>query len=197
MTVELNDILKVTVEGLGLSGQDVQNSYHIENRANAIADADAIDDLVEVLEALYQLLTAVLSVGLIIRDIRALNVTQTLDLGLGLFVDDTPGANAQTVMPPQNAMGISLATARLGVRGRKSFGLLGDDQADDEGVVLAASILDMADVGDYMTDIVVATNSSWSFGVLASADDAWLRFNSYTIPTTIVTQRRRRRGVGS
>lgn len=197
MAVVPSDVLRVTVEGIGASGQDLQNVFHLRNEGGTVSDAFAIDDMVEVLEALYTLLAAVLSTLLVIRDIRALNVTQSTDVGLGLFVDDTPGTNVTDVMPPQNSMGITLSTVRLGVRGRKFFGLVADDQANNEGVVSAAALLDMADVGDHMTALQVATNTSWAYGVNASFDGVWLPFVGYVIPLTVVTQRRRRRGVGS
>lgn len=197
MTVGFEDVVKVTVEGLGASGQDVQNVFHLQNTGSAITDADTIDDMVEVLESLYTLLAAVLSIVLIIRDIRVLNVTDAVDVGLGLFVDDTPGTNVLDVMPPQCSMGITLSTDRLKVRGRKFFGPTCDDQANNEGVVSAAALLDLADVGDHMTVEQVAVNSTWRYGVLASFDAVWLPFTGYVIPTTVVTQRRRRRGVGS
>lgn len=196
MLVNLNDIVRVTVHGLGLDGQAIQNSYTMRNVGGNVVAASALEDFVDILEDLYALLSAFLSIGLVIQKITAINLTQQLDVGTGVFVDSTPGTNSSTVFPPQCAMGLNLSTDRLRVRGRKFFGLVTEDAADNAGVLTAAAILDLADVGNWMTANRVGINSTWQFGVKATSDGVFLPFTSYSVPVTVVTQRRRRRGVG-
>ena len=197
MTVLLNDVVRATVEGEGASGQDLQNVYHIRNVNVAVTDAVAITDLITLLEALYTLLSAVLSTALVIRGVKFINFTQQADIGTGLFVDDTPGTNVGAILPPQIAAGLTLTTSRLSVRGRKYFGLLCEPEVDGLGVLTPSALLDLVDVGDVMTANQVEAGTTWQFGVHASFDAAWLPFLSFSTTTTAVTQRRRRRGVGS
>lgn len=197
MTVDVNDVVLAVVEGEGVDGQDVQNAYHIRNVNVAVTDAVAITDLISLLEALMTLLAAVISTLYVVRSIKVINVTQQSDVGTGLFVDDTPGTNTALAMPPQCAVGLTLTTQRLSVRGRKFYGIVGSNQATNDGVLGAPAILDLADVGDLMVVNQVEAGTTWQFGVIASLDAAWLPFLSYAVTTSVITQKRRRRGVGS
>lgn len=195
MAVGGGDVVRVDVRGLFDDVTTVQNTFHLQNTGTSIDEADAVDDLVEILEALYVLLAASLHTLLVIRDIRAINVTDDTDVGIGVFVDDTPGTGTGDVVP-QNAYGLSLDTARLNVRGRKFFGPVIPGRIDQNGVLGAAAILELADIGDDMIASQAATNTTWRFGVIASSDSAFLPFLNYGISPTVVTQRRRRVGVG-
>lgn len=197
MTVQVNDIVRATVEGEGVDGQDIQNTFLIRNVNQAVTDAIAITDLITLLEALYSLLEDILSIAYVVRGVKFINHTQQADIGTGLFVDDTPGIDAGAAMPPQICAGITLTTGRLSVRGRKYFGLLVEADIDGGGILTPGAILDLADVGDVMTANQVEAGTTWQFGVEASLDSVWLPFQSYAISTSAVTQRRRRRGVGS
>ena len=197
MTVAVNDVVKVTVAGEGVDGQDIQNVYLIRNVGSAVTDAVAITDLVTLLEALYVLLQDILSILYIVRQINVINETQQADVGVGLFVDNTPGVDAGGTMPPQICAGITLTTDRLSVRGRKYFGLLTEGDVNNDGTLTGAAILDVADVGDYVTVNQVEAGTTWQFGVIATFDSAWLPFKSYAVSTSVITQRRRRRNIGS
>jgi len=195
MAVGAGDIVRVDVRGIWNATSAVQNTFHLQNAGSNIDEADAVDDLVAVLEALYALIGSILHTLLVIQDIRVINVSDDTDVGIGLFVDDTPGtAGGNSVL--QNAYGLSLDTARLNVRGRKFFGPVVQSQISQSGVIGSAAILGLADVGDYMTAPRAATNTTWRFGVIASSDSTFLPFLNYSISPTVVTQRRRRLGVG-
>ncbi len=191
------DVIKATVEGQWNSQQDFQNVYHLQYTGATITDAAAIASIIVFLEALMTLLDTALNVLYVVRDVRFLNVTQAADMGLGLFADATPGVGVGNALPPQNALGITLSTVRLNVRGRKFFGGFDEDIADEDGVLTGTMILELADVGDLMTTQQFGAGGAFDFGVIASFDGVFLPFLSYTIPTTVVTQRRRRLGVGS
>lgn len=197
MTVAVNDIVRATVEGEGIDDQDIQNVYLIRNVGSAVTDAVAITDLILLLEALYALIDGILSTLYVVRDVKMINFTTQSDLGLGLFVDDTPGIDAGAPLPPQICAGLTLTTSRLSVRGRKFFGLLVEGDVGLDGVLTGASILELADAGAFMVANQVEPGTTWQFGVQASFDSAWLPFGSFVITSTVVTQRRRRRGVGS
>jgi len=196
MTVGLSDIARVTVVGSnnGLAG--VQNVYQLRNVGSDVSEADALDDIVDVLEALYALLTDVLSVLYVISEIRAINQTDNSDIGAGVFADTTPGVDAGNRHPPQMAYVMSFLTGNLSSRGRKYFGPAMTGDADTQGLLSAGTLLDLADVGDYMTAQQVATNTTWEFGVFSSVGNVWRPFTGYSISLRLGVQRRRKIGVG-
>jgi len=196
MTVATGDVIRITVEGSGVGLQDIQNVWYAKLLTGDVSEATTLEDLRSLLEAMYALLSAILSVAWVIRDFKMLNITQNADVGTVLPVDATPGANVSFAQPPQLAYGLTLSTARLKARGRKFFGLVCADQVGSNGALDADAILDLADVGDYVTVARGATSSTWRFGIVSTVDDVFLPFTSYVIPTNVVTQRRRRQGVG-
>ena len=197
MTVAVNDVLRVTVEGEGLSAQDIQNVFHIQNTNIPVDEADALDDLIEILEILYKLIGTSLSVLYVVRGIRVVNVTQGTDVGFATFVDDTPGTGVGGPLPPQNALGITLTTSALTSVGRKFFGLADEANVATDGTLNAPGLANMANVGNHMTAEQVATNTTWKYGLIRTFDAVFLTFLSFIVTTTIITQRRRRAGVGA
>jgi len=196
MAVGSGDVCRASVQGLFGSVTRIDNVWHIRNDGGSVAEADALDDIVSVLEALYALIGAILQTAWVIQNIRVINVTDDTDVGDGQFVDNTPGTSGLATFPPQNAYGMAFSTARLRVRGRKFFGPALEGMAVDTGVLHATAISALADVGDFVTTLQVEANSNWRLGVIASSDGVFLPFLSYSISPTIVTQRRRRVGVG-
>ncbi len=197
MTVAANDVLRCTVEGEGITAQDIQNVFHIQNTDIAVDEADALDDIIEILEVLYKLLDVSLSVLYVVRGVRVVNVTQGTDVGFLTFVDTTPGTGVGGSLPPQVALGLTLTTAALKSVGRKFFGLADEAQIGTDGLLNATALADVGDVGDHMTTEQVATNTSWKYGLIQSVGGAFLEFLSFIVTTTVITQRRRRAGVGS
>lgn len=195
MAVGAGDVVRADVRGRWNAQSAVQNTFHLQNTGSNVDEADAVDDLVAVLEALYALIGGLLSTLYVIQDVRIINVSDDTDVGIGLFVDDTPGTGGGNSVP-QNAYGLSLDTARLNVRGRKFFGPVVENGFSQSGVLVGSAITALADVGDYMITPQAEVNSTWRFGVMASSDGAFLPFLSYGISPTVVTQRRRRLGVG-
>lgn len=196
MTVQVNDIVRAEVQGNLANVGRLDNTFYLRNVDSAISEAAAIDDIVEVLESLYVLLAALLTTYYTVIGVRGVNVTQELDVGYGLFTDTTPGTSPGPSMIPQAAYVLTLVTPRLGAQGRKFFGPVLEDVVDNTGLINAAVLSGLGDVGDLMSDTVVATATSWEFGVVSSVDDVWLPFTSYSIPLYIGSQRRRKAGVG-
>ena len=195
MAVASGDIVRVDVRATFDGTQRIQNTFHLRNDGASTAEADVITDMVETLEALYTLLSAVLHVLMVVNDIRIVNVTQSSDVGTGLFVDTTPGTITGNVAP-QNAFSLNLTTARLNSLGRKFFGPITSTQFTQNGVINAAPLVALANVGSDMIALQVQTNSNWRYGIIASFDGVFLPFDSFSVTPTVTTQRRRRIGVG-
>lgn len=195
MAVAAADVVRADVRMNFSSNQRIQNTFHLRNDGASQAEADVVDDMVEILEALYVILAAILNIVLVVQDIRIINVSAGTDVGTGLFVDTTPGT-VTTVSVPQNSVSLNLSTARLNVVGRKFFGPIGSAQFSQNGIIGAGTLTALGNAGDDMIALQVATNSNWRFGVIASFDSVFLPFQSFSVTPTITTQRRRRIGVG-
>lgn len=197
MAVGAGDVVRADAKFFYGSITSVQNVFHLRNEGASVDEADAVDDMVQLLEALYALIGAILSTLLVLQEIRVINVTDGTDVGTGLFVDDTPGTVVNPAGAPQNCFGLVLDTARLASKGRKFFGPAHATNFGSTGIIGAGALLALADVGDYMIVAQAATNRTWRFGLQSTlAGVGFQPFLSYGISPTVVTQRRRRVGVG-
>jgi hypothetical protein len=174
----------------------MQNTFQLRNVGVEVSEADALDDITAILEALYVLLTSILNAVYVINGIRVVNESDNSDVGLGILADSTPGTDAGNRHPPQLAYILNLLTASLSSQGRKYFGPASTGDADTLGLLGGATILALADVGDYMTAQQAAANSTWEFGVFSSVGNIWRPFISYTIGLRLGVQRRRKVGIG-
>lgn len=196
MAVGSGHIVRATADFVYDNSSRVQNVFYLRNTGTSIAEADALDDLVSIIEALYQLLGGILMAVQVLQNLRVVNVTTDTDVGNGTFVDSTPGVEGGVGEPQQVAYGLTLYTARLRVRGRKFFGIVPNNEILGSGILTTNALTALADVGDYMSAPQTGPNNTWEFGVEAGSDGAWLAFSTYSISPTAVTQRRRRRGIG-
>lgn len=196
MTVAQTDVVRATVDGIVDGQAVVQNVFHLQLNTAGLDEADALDDIVEILEILYQVLNPILTVLYVIRGVRVINATQNTSVGEGQFVDDVPGINVNPVAPPQVAYGLTLTTPILSVRGRKFFGPVSEGQVDNTGLLSGTALTACVNAVNYMAAQQVATNGTWSFGVIRSVLGGFGAFNGGSVSARAVTQRRRRVGVG-
>lgn len=196
MTVNTNDVLSLVAQGIVNGGHRADTTYKLQLQSGALDDADVLDDVAGIMLQVHNILEALLSVLLVINQIRVINLTQDVDLGSTVLSDTTPGEGAGLLAPHQIACGLVLTTARIGSVGKKFWpGFLSTAFENDGG--LAATVeADLVDVGDYMTDLVVDANGSYRFGIVSTLDGVFLPFTGYVVPSTPWVQRRRRPGVG-
>lgn len=196
MTVSTGNVVRATARGSNNGLASVQNVYQLRNVGGDLAEADALDDVIEILEALYALIGTILSTLYTINDIRVINQTTNSDVGISVLADSTPGTDAGNRHPPQLAYVLTLTTNNLSSRGRKFFGPAMTGDADTNGLLGAGTILALADVGDYMTAQQIATNGTWEFGVFSTVGNVWRPFSSYSIGLRLGIQNRRKIGTG-
>lgn len=197
MALATGDIVRADVIADYNAGSDIVNTYHFRLTTGGMAESAAVDRIIEIMESIYAVIGAILPLLYTIRNIRIVNVTQGTDVGNGNIADTTPGAVTGDTQGLQCAFGVSLGTSRLRVRGRKFLGPVCESQVADEGLVTSGPLLDLVDYAAILTAPIVVTGSTWQAGVIATSDSAWLPFISATISPTVVTQRRRRLGVGA
>lgn len=196
MTVFQTNVARATVDMDYLGATAIQNVFHLQLTTASLTEAEALDDIVEILEALYILIAAIIRATQTVQRIRAVNVTSNSDIGEGNFVDDTPFTSATGSTAPQVAYGITLTTPNLSIRGRKFFGVVVEDMIGESGNLTTTALNALGDVIDFMSGPIAASNGTWVFGVVRSVDGGFSIFNGGTVSLNAVTQRRRRVGVG-
>lgn len=197
MTVALGDVVRVEMRSTP-SAADILNVYHLAlTGPSSLADADALDDLIEAFEALALLVKAVVATAIAFDKIRAINVTQDEDLGVASFVTTTGGEETGNLAPEQIATGLTLYTGRLASFGRKFLPPPGINGVTTSGRPTSTHLTNAALVGAFLLEEFVATNGDWRFGIVSTLDGAFLPIQEAGVSTTFVTQRRRRGGVGS
>lgn len=196
MTVAGGDVLRCTVEMHYETFGAIQNVYHLRNDGAQVSDTQAIADIIEALETLMVIITGICAVLQVVDGVRIINATTLSDVGFGTFVDDTPFTGTGLIFPTQVAAGLNLTTSRLNVVGRKYFGAVATGVLENGGIIASASLAVLALAGDEMTALFEAVNSDWRYGVIATLDSVFLPFQSYSMPTMAIIQRRRRLGVG-
>lgn len=197
MSVAQDEIARVVADFRHDDRADVQNIWHMKLTTASLSDADALDDILELLEALYALLTTAIHALTIFNRIRAINASQNSDIGIAVPADTTPFAGSGDAAPLQTAYGLTMQTAKINIRGRKFFGCPTEAHLSSGGIVQGPAITSLGNVGDYVTSSQAATNGTWQFGVKSSLDGLFYPFVGYAISTTAITQRSRRIGVGS
>lgn len=197
MTVQNNDVLRVDLEQQCPTANPIMNVYTMRLAGGGpVAEADVLTDLTVIFTALITLIKAVQSTALIYDIIRIINKTQDSEVGIiADFVLDT-GDLASDLEPAQSAYGITLSTSRLASVGRKSIGGYESTGSLIGGIVVAARILDLADIGDHLTAQHVESGRTYEYGIDSVPAAAFLPFLTTSITPTVVTQRRRRIGVG-
>lgn len=196
MTVQVGDIVHATTRGTNNALGAVQNSFQVRNVGSAVSETDFLTDLIDWLEAIYAAIGAVLSVLYTINDVRAINISQNSDVGIGTFADTTPGSDAGNRHPPQMSYVLTLKTANLSVRGRKFFGPAMTGDADTQGLLGGATLLALADAGDLLVVPFVGASTTLEPGVRGSNPVVWRPFTTYAVSLRMGVQRRRKYGVG-
>ena len=197
MAIPIGTILRCSVEGDWNNVSEIVNVYHIIKAAGSTDEADVLDDIIEILEALYVILGSALSTLYTINQVRVTRPLESLDVGTAFFVDDTPGTNGSETLPLQTALGATFFTQDLGVRGRKFWGPISEPVTGGGGQLTGTFPTVLADAIAFTIQHHSVTNGEYGIGVVRSADNAFLDFTSGVGSPTAVTQRRRRIGVGS
>jgi len=198
MAVSNGDVLRLDFVGEEIAtGQDVVNVYH--HQVSSIADVDEADVMTDLLawaEGLALLLKLFVSTAVAFRRIRVTNFTKHSSVGEADFETTTAGVHAGDPLPAQVAALTQFYTSDLTVRGRKYYGLAGED-AQSQGAWNATNLGYLADVVDYVLEPLDTFNALYTPGVWSTRDEDFKAFTSGSVSQITVTQRRRRRTVGS
>lgn len=199
MAVLNNQILTVTNLATHNLVDDVQNVYTIQfGSSGAELEADVLDDLVAIFEALYTILAPIISVLTAFQGIRAVNRSGGTDIGSADFPTLTAGGASGQSSPNQVAYGVTFGTAALNRVGRKFIGVPSEGLVDGQGVIIGTAL---SALGNYAAEMLSLQEGggdrTYLFGITDSEGANFRVFENATITPNVVTQRRRRAGVGS
>lgn len=197
--VDTNDVIEIVSKAEFAGGDDVVNVYQAKITDPQTGTAqETLDWVEEWLEALITPLATRLSDQLVSTEITVDNLTQAKFLG-----DVTPsfvGLSAADPTSPQIVALVIARTATKGVQGRKSIGVLTEDnQAGGNWDAATIAVLEV--YGDAWKDSLVAANDVAGTGIVvtkvAGALTAEHPITSIRVIADTRTQRRRTLGRGS
>lgn len=197
MAIAPNDVVRIDVIGDFGGTEDVVNSYHWQHTsASSISDDDFLLDWIALFRALYDAFKALFTASVIFRKIRAQNLTTGLLVGEKDFSTVVTGVAGGTQVS-QNAGLISLKTNVSRVVMRK-YVPVASGQYDANSRLVAGAVTLLQTFGSAL--LVTQTGVSghtYRFGFLSPKTASFVTPLTRSVATTVVTQRRRRPGVGS
>lgn len=197
MTVQQNDVLRVTAE-MTQTADSVQNVYHFRStNAGAIDDTDVLDDMADIMDEIYALLDGETSDEVSYDQVRVQNVTQNLLIGAIGFPVITVGLNITDPLPRPVAALITYPTAKPKTRGGNYYGGFTEDRNTSTGSILAGTLTNLTSVATLLLAERVFGANSYRMVVFNAVLDTFVLPVSAIIHDIWRTQRRRRQGVGS
>jgi len=205
MSVDPNDILKVTMEVTLGDGSIAQNVYHFYAATLGVYGDSTITDAIEDwIETAYNELSADL-VDTITQNVCTVQKVVwdgvlgkwVVDALVGYFTPTIVYNNASDPLPNQVSAFATFQTARPKSRGRKFLFPFGEDR-QDATILSAPALADMADfAADVLTAIFLGPANNLYPGVVRAAAAEFLGFDVGIVTDLLGTQRRRRPGVGA
>lgn len=198
MTVQNNDVLRVDIGQTLPATNNMLNVYHMRLQAGGpVAEADVLTDLAVILQALANLIKVIQSTQLVYDIIKIINKTQSNEVGVLTTLLGQTGSLGADAEPAQIAYGITLSTTRLASVGRKFVPGTEESGNVNGGLLIAARIVSLGLIVTHLTAQQVNAGRTYEYGIDSVPALAFLPFQTGSITPTMVTQRRRRIGVGS
>lgn len=200
MTVNVNDVIRVTARLEWNGAVDVQNTFTARcSAAGGVTDSNAKADLAEWVDDIYTALNSIMPTSLDYIDIDFFNITQDVPMGVDFWPTLTVGGGGtDEVAATGVAYVITAFTNVVRVHGRKFF-----------GPVISGGIVDGVFSSGVMTALASAmaiwiapfnggtSGEPWVPGVWSRALSLFRAFRDVVVRNIPGYQRRRKQGVGS
>lgn len=199
MAAQFN-VYRVAARMAGAQGQDIINVWHVQI-ANYITgtDADVAQELVDTISAAYLLLKPAASDDQASVDMSVQNVTTGTVQGTFQWTSPFVGTLTGDNLPQQDSLFAFFRTGISRRLGRKFFGII-TEASQATGTLIPAIATAMATfLAQFIGSFVGATTgNTYFFGVYnANKIPVFVNFTEAIFNTLIMTQRRRRFGIGS
>lgn len=198
MTVAVGDVLRVDVIGDLQGTDDIVNVYHFRtDGAGPQADADVLEDLKDILDALVDIVKVVIAAAAIFRRIRVQNITQGLLVGEIAFDAPIIGTGTGQLMNSQATIPVSFKTSTPRVILRKHVGPLTEGALDTLGRLDATLQDDMANYAAALMVDLPGTFMDYRFGYPSPVAATFVTPTVGIVSVIPGALRSRRFGVGS
>lgn len=198
MSVANNHVLEVAVVGDINGVDDIVNVFQfVTGFVGARDDTDVLDDLAVLIRALYDAIKAMSTAFVVWRRIRVKDLTSGLLVGEQDFATPVTGTSTGNQGSYVVAGLVSLKTNVPRVVMRKYLPISSSNQTTDSKPSSAMVTLMNAFGTALLTPLVNLSGYSYTFGYLSPKTASFVIPSGRTVSATLVTQRRRRPGVGS
>lgn len=197
MPVLPGDITRVDVIG-DMGGTNlIVNTYQFRYESGTVAtDSEFVTDMLELLRALYDAAKSLWTAVVVFRRIRAYNLTAGTLLGEADFSTPVTGTAGGEQGAFQSAGLISFKTTLSRVVMRKYLPIAEASIGTSSNLIPASVTLLQAFGSALLPPMVATSGRTYRFGYLSGKAGGFIAPTSRTVSGTVVTQRRRRPGVG-
>ena len=198
MTTNQYDVFEVSARTEFNSVEDVVNVYQFQYQdVGSQADALTIVDILTIIESVYSIINAAMSILQVYRDVRIANKTQGTILGTFGFLTLTAGSNASPPVAPGVCFLVSWNTPVPRVGMRKYYGVMTEANTDADGTWSSGLVAVGTTIGALLASPLGGPTGNYLFGYLSP------KTGIFELPTGVLVtdipayQRRRRQGRGS
>jgi hypothetical protein len=178
--------------------EDIVNTFQFRlDSASLTDDAQVLDDLISLLESIVTIMKNLATAITVWRRIRVQNISNNTLIGERAFTAPIAGLVSGNPAPPGVAALLSLKTNIPRVVMRKYIGVLPQSTITATGVIAAASVTHLNNLGNFLMSSQIKTNGTWSYGYLSPKTAGFVRPVSFLSSSVPAYQRRRRQGRGS
>lgn len=178
--------------------EDVINVYQF--RVIDIGDSDdlaIIDDLIDIMEVIYDNLDSTQTVELTYEDLSFRNITQDTTFGAFGWDSLTAGIASSDATAPGVCALINFATFLGKVILKKYFGVFTEGVTDADGTWSSVLVALLVTIGQYLLGDIVGTAATYQYGYLSPKAGGFVLPVAATISDIPAYQRRRKQGRGS
>jgi hypothetical protein len=192
------EVVRVDLIGDFNASQEIVQSYQFRNLGGVtVAPESFLDDMEELLGALWQLAKGFHSVLTAFRRIRAQNVSTGQLLGVRALGAALVGNQIDQPVAVQTTAVLSFPTTTPRVILKKMYGPITENQLNATGAFNPQTQIELANVGAFLLTLYNATNSQYQYGYQSPKALSWVVPVGAQFITAPGSRRSRKPGVGS
>lgn len=197
MVANLADVCRVDVIGARNDTDLLVNAYQFQKlTSSSEADADVLDDFIEIMEDIYTYLKVISTVITVWKRISVFNITKQEIVGEQSFSPEIEGTMGNDANAGQVCAVVNFPTNVARVTMRKYWGPVGEAGLDSDGLLNATVSSAIASAADLLINPYEASNAIWKHGYLSPKVGAWKASTTANWSTVPGTLRSRKAGVG-
>lgn len=198
MTVQVGDRIALSVIGDAKAADEIVQAYQFRMVSGSpLTDDAAMGDLVEVLEALWVIISQLHAISVVFRRMKGQDVGTGRLLPEQAFSPVLTGVVAEADVPQQVMFPLSFLTTTPHVILRKMYGPTAEANLTASGRYTPAAISVATSASVMLLAPILATLATWEYGYESPKTLGWVVPVSATFSITPGTLRKRREGRGS